>query len=206
MKVFASLNLKTRAVAATGGILFLALALNTTLTMYSAAGKYREAVIDKTTAFAEGLRKDIDKMTGFGLPLNALEGMSDKLRGLAETDKNISRAMILDFDGRVVYTSEHAQAGALAVDAGSGPALSATASMVQEYEVDGEIQLERVIPLTGPDGKKMGVFRVAIRGDAVNGPLRALLLWSLLSGALSFVGATFLVMLFMQRVITDPLT
>lgn len=206
MKLLSSLTLKTRAVAATGGILLLALVLNTALTMYSAAGKYREAVIDKTSAFAEGIKKDIDKVTGFGLPLSAMDGMSEKLRGLMENDKDLSRAMIIDQEGRVLYASDATPAGALAVDAGSKQALSANSPMVQEYEYNGQNQVEQVLPLAGPDGKKLGVLRVALRGDAVDRPLRALMLWSLLAGAVSFAVATYLVMLFMRRAVADPLT
>ncbi len=206
MKRLSSLDLKSRAVAATGGILLLALALNTALTMYSAAGKYREAVIDKTSAFAEGIKKDIDKVTGFGLPLNAMDGMGEKLRGLLENDKDLSRALIVDAEGRVVYASDGTQAGTLATDAGSSPALAAAEPMVQEFELNGEDLLEKVIPLAGPDGKKLGALRIALHAGAISRPLRALLLWSLLAGALSFAGATALVMVFMKRAIADPLS
>jgi hypothetical protein len=66
MKLRDGMTLKTRAVVATGGILLAALALNTGLNIYSAAGKYRDAVIGRTTALAEGIKKDIEKVTGFG--------------------------------------------------------------------------------------------------------------------------------------------
>jgi len=100
MKLWAAMTLTTRAVVATGGILFLALGLNTALNSYSAAGKYRNAVMGRTTALAEGVKKDIDKVTGFGLPLSAMDGMSDKLRGLMESDKDIAGAMVMDRTGR----------------------------------------------------------------------------------------------------------
>src|SRR5512136_1489504 len=100
MTLWTSMTLKTRAVVATGGILLVALGLNTGLNITSAAGKYREAVIGRTTVLAEGIKKDIDKVTGFGLPLSAMDGMSDKLRGLRETDRDISRAMVVDKDGK----------------------------------------------------------------------------------------------------------
>jgi len=131
MKFLDEMTLKTRAVAATGGILLVALVLNTGLNISSAAGKYREAVLGRTTALAESVKKDIDKVTGFGLPLNAMDGMSDKLRGLLEADKDLSRAMIVDRDGKVLYATEKAREGALANDPGSRKAIEAVEPSVQ---------------------------------------------------------------------------
>jgi len=205
MKLWDGMTLKTRAVVATGSILLAALALNTGLNIYSAAGKYREAVIGQTTALAEGVRKDIEKVTGFGLPLNALDGMSDKLRGLMESDSKISRALVVDKDGKILYATDKALEGTQATDRGSRRAMDATAPLVHEYSDETGDQYERVILLMGPDGKKMGVFRIALKASAVNRPLRDLLVWSFIVGVVTFVLATYLVTVFMKRMITDPL-
>ena len=205
MRLWAAMTLTTRAVVATGGILFLALGLNTALNSYSAAGKYRSAVMGRTTALAEGVKKDIDKVTGFGLPLSAMDGMSEKLQGLLDSDKDIARAMVMDQDGKVLYASDKAREGAPAADPGSRKALEATAPVVLEYSDAGGDLYERVIPLMGPEGKKLGVLRIALNAAAVNRPLRELLLWSLIVAASTFGLATYLVNLFMKRAITGPI-
>lgn len=205
MKLWDGMTLKARAVVATGGILLAALALNTGLNIYSAAGKYREAVIGQTTALAEGIKKDIEKVTGFGLPLSALDGMSDKLLGLMESESKISRAMVVDRDGKILYSTDRAREGTKMNDPGSRAAMEATAPLVQEYSDETGGQYERVIPLMGPDGSKMGLFRIALKASAVNRPLRELLVRSLMAGVVTFVLATYLVTVFMKRLITDPL-
>src|SRR5512139_3838596 len=205
MKQWTAMTLKTRAVVATAGILLVALGLNTGLNITSAAGKYRNAVMGRTTALAEGVKKDIDKVTGFGLPLSAMDGMGDKLRGLMESDKDIARAMVMDQDGKVLYASDKAREGAPAADPGSRKALEAAAPLVLEYADAAGDLYEKVIPLMGPDGKKMGVLRIALNAAAVNRPLRELILWSLVVAAATFGLATFLVTLFMKRAITGPI-
>jgi len=84
MKLYSTTNLKTRAVLVTGGILLLVMLVNTLVNIYVARSRYQEALIARTTALAEGVRKDINKAVGFGLPLSALEGVGDKLRSLTE--------------------------------------------------------------------------------------------------------------------------
>lgn len=206
MKLWDAMTLKTRAVVATGGILLVALVLNTGLNIISAVGKYREAVLGRTTALAEGIKKDIDKVTGFGLPLSAMDGMSDKLRGLMENDPDISRAMVVDRDGKVLYATDKAREGTAASDPGSKRAIEAVEPLVQEYADEAGDQYEKVIPLAGPDGKKLGVLRIALRASAVNRPIRQLLLWSLMVGAIVFVLSVYLVTLFMKRTVTDPIS
>jgi methyl-accepting chemotaxis protein len=205
MKLLSSMTLKTRAAVATGGILLLTLGLNTALIGYSVSGKYREALIGRTTVLAETVKKDIDKATGFGLPLDTLEGMSEKLRSLIETDPDLSYALVMNTEGKVLYSSDKSREGTVAADAPSRRALTAAAPLVQAYS-DGEgDHYEKVLVLTGADGKKIGVFRIALKAAAVKGQIRGLLRWSLAVGIASFLVAAVLVSWFMKRAITGPL-
>ena len=206
MKLWDAMTLKTRAVVATGGILLLALGLNTGLNVTTAAGKYREAVLGRTTALAEGIKKDIDKVTGFGLPLSAMDGMSDKLRALMETDPDISGAMVVERDGKVLYATDRGREGTIASDPGSRRAIEASRPLEQEYADETGDLYEKVIPLVGPDGKKLGVLRIALKASAVNRPIRQLLFWSLMVAAIVFVLSVYFVTLFIKRTVTDPIS
>ena len=206
LKYFSSLSLRAQAVAATGSIVLIVLGLNTAINFYSAAEKYREAVIGRTTAIAEDLKSDIDKAMGFGIHLNALDGMSERLQKLSERDKDISHAVITNLDGKVLYASPRSFEGKTLKDAASQKALAASSPMVHTYlDEEGE-QYEKVFPLTDTDGRKAGAFRVALHASQVNHPLRSLLAWSLIVAIGSFAIATLLVSWFMQRMITGPLS
>jgi len=206
MKLPSTINLKTRAVLVTGGILLLVILVNTFVNIYAATGRYKEALIARTTALAEGVRKDINKAVGFGLPLNALEGMGDKLRGLTEEDKDLSGAVIMDAEGKVLYASDRMLENTIQSDKASKDALGASAPLVQFYTDSAGGHYEKVIPLMSPDGKKIGVFRIALKEGAVSQQVRSLLLWSLVVGLISFLIATALVYLIMDRTITRPIT
>jgi methyl-accepting chemotaxis protein len=206
MNVIAKMNLKTRAVLATGVILLLVLTFNTAVNVYTSTSRYQEALIARTAAMADDTRKDIMKAIGFGLPLNALEGMSDKLRALGEEDRDISRAMVLDMDGRVLYANDKALENRVLTDKASRSAVTARSAFVQSYSDEAGDHLEKVIPLMGPDNKQAGVFRIALKGSAVNRQVRSLLMWSLLVAFISFIAATGLVYLFFDRSISRPIT
>ena len=205
MSKLSKMSLKTQAMIATAGILLLVLTFNTLTTIYVTSGKYRDALIAKTTVLADGIKKDISKAIGFGLPLNALEGMGDKLRALTEEDKDISRALVMDSDGKVLYTSDKALENTVLSDTASKAALATTGPMVQTYSDAAGGHIEKVIPITSLDGKQLGVFRIALNESAVNRQIRSLLLWSLLVALISFLAATTLVYLFVHSEITKPL-
>ncbi len=206
MKLISKTNLKARAVFTTAGILLLVLAFNTLVNIYVTTSKYREALIARTTAMADDTRKDIIKAIGFGLPLNALEGMGDKLRLLSEEDRDLSAAMIVDMDGRVLYASDKTLENSVVSDKAARTALAARIPLVHSYSDERGEHYEKVIPLLSLDNKQIGVFRIALKESAVNRQVRSLLLSSLLVAFISFIVATVLVYLFVDRTITRPIT
>lgn len=205
MKLLSTLNLKTRAMLVTGGILLAVMLVNAVVNAFTVSNRYQEALIGRTAALASGLRKDITKAIGFGIPLNALDGMSDKLRGLVEEDKDLSSAMILDREGRVLYASDRAVENRVLTDDASRAAVASADALVQYYTDATGGHYEQVTPFLGPDGKKVGVFRIALKEGVVSRPVRNLVFGSLLIGLISVLIAIFLVSLFMDRNITKPI-
>jgi methyl-accepting chemotaxis protein len=200
-----TMNLKTRAVLVTAAILFLAIAINTAVNIYGAATRYRDALIARATALADVTVKDINKATGFGIPLNALDGMGDKLHGLLSGDRDLSKAMVMDTEGRVLYSGDQSIENTILSDDATKNALAAQEPKVQFYVDSAGGHYEKVIPLVAPDGKKIGVFRIALAERAVKSQVQSLLLWSLTIGFISFLVAVVLVNLFMDRGITGPI-
>ncbi len=199
------MNLKTRAMVATAVILFLVIAVNTFVNISVATSKYRDALIARTAALAEGTRKDIAKAIGFGIPLSALDGMGDKLRAMMGTDRDLSSVMIMDADGKVLYAADRSLENTVPGDESGKKALAANEPMVQYYSNKRGGHYEKVIPLEAPDGKKIGVFRIALAEKAVNSQVRSLLLWSLVVGFISYLAAVVLVSFFIDRGITRPI-
>ncbi len=206
MNMVSRMNLKGRALFATAAILLVALGVNTSINMYFVTTKYREALITRTTILAEGIEKDIDRALGFGLPVQGLTGVGEKLRELIERDSDISYALVMDMDGRVLYASDRSVENTVPGDKAAGRALAALSPTVQDYTDAQGRHYEKVFPLLSAENKKVGVFRVGLKADAVSGQIRRLFLLSLAVALLSFVIATVFVYLFMGRGITGPIT
>ena len=198
------ITMKTRALLATAGILLLVLGVNTIINIYSTTSKYREALISRTAAVAEGITRDINKAVGFGLPLDELTGMGEKLRELTEQDSDLSYAMVMDMNGRILHTSDSAAANTVRADGATVRALAATEPIVHAHTDNQGKHYESVIPLMNLENKQAGVFRIGLKADAVNRQTRSLLFLSLVVGIASFLVATAFVYLFMEKGITGP--
>jgi methyl-accepting chemotaxis protein len=205
MKRLPAMNLKARAMLVTAGIVLLALAFNTLVNIYTSKSRYREALIARTSTLAEGVRKDISKAIGFGLPLNAIEGLGDQLKALTEADSDLAHAMIMDTDGKVLFASDPSLENRVLGDEASKISLAANEPLVRYYSDDRGGYYEKILPLTGADGKKIGVLRIALKEDAVNRQVRSLLVSSLSVGLISFLIATALAYFIVDRGIARPI-
>jgi methyl-accepting chemotaxis protein len=193
------MNMKTRAVLLTGGILLIVLVFNTLVTISGASDKYREALIARAAAFAEGISKDVAKSLASGLALNELPGMGGRLHGLIMEDPELSGALIMDLDGKVLYASNRSLESTVMNDAASMNALAASQPIVQYRSDNMGGRYEKIVPLKSPDEKKIGVLVIGVKEDAVDQQTRSMLLRALSVGLFSFLIAMILVYYFTDR-------
>ncbi len=205
MMLLLAKKLKTQSVLVIGGILLLVLLVNTLVNTYAATNRYKESLLARTTAFADGIQQEISRALGSGQSLNSLEGMEDRLHGMMEADKELSGAMIMDMQGRVLYAGDRARENTLLSDEATKHAL-AEAPPFQSYHDNSGGHYEMDVPLMNAGGEKIGVFRIALREEIMNRQVRGLLLWSLLVGLCSFLVAIGLISVFMDRAIIRPIT
>lgn len=206
MNIVSGMNLKARALFATVAILLAALGVNAFINMYFFSTRYREALITRTTILAEVIKKDIDKALGFGLPLQGLEGLGEKLRELIERDSDIAYAFVMGMDNRVLYAGDRSAENTVQGNEAAGRALAVSSPAFLDYRDAQGRHYEQVFPLFSAENKQVGVFRVGLKVDAVSGQIRSLLLISLAVALLSFMIATVFVYLFVGKGITGPIS
>ena len=151
MTIFPNMKLKTKALLTTAAILLAVLGVNTALNIYSATSKYEEALLTRAAVMADAVKKDIEKALAFGLTIDALSGTGERLKEITEQDRDLSRIVVQDKAGKVLYTSDSRLLGRVLSDAATRDALAATAPFVQSYRDEAGGQLEKVIPLSGVD-------------------------------------------------------
>ena len=76
------LNLQKKAVLMLAGILFFTIAINAVVLTLVATEKYKNAIFSKTEAVGEGMQRDLGKVLGLGVPIESMEGVSEKMKEL----------------------------------------------------------------------------------------------------------------------------
>jgi methyl-accepting chemotaxis protein len=195
------LNLQKKAVSIVAVILFGALAVNTAVLSYVASSKFKNAILGRTSAVGESLQRELSKVLGLGVPVESLEGVSEKLKDLTSVNKSIGYAMVTDANAKILFHGDAGKVGKELTDKPSRTAASSPNSLIQAM---GEY-FDLSFPLQTADGKVVGALRLGVTMTSINSQLYVLLLWALGISVLCFVLATVLVSSFISRVITKPI-
>ena len=197
----AGMTLQKKSTIIVAGILFFIIAINTTVLTYVASEKYRTAILSKTTAVGESLKKELAKVLDLGVPIESMEGVNEKLSELVSRDKSIGYAMVVNKDSRILFDNDTGKVGKELKDDAAMKAVSSQTLLIQT--VDSYYDLS--FPLLDAVGKIQGVVRIGVEKQAINSQVYALLLWALGISSLCFVLAIALIYGFISKAITKPI-
>ncbi|MEK7332755.1 MAG: HAMP domain-containing protein, partial [Nitrospirota bacterium] len=195
------LNLQKKSVLIIAVVLFLTLGINTAVLTFVAADKFKSAIHSKTTAIAEGMQREIGKALNLGIPVEYIEGASEKLQELVSRDKDIAYSMVIDTKGKILFHNDISLVGRELQDKVTLNAASSSAKLIQEYDSFYDLSL----PLKGADNKQVGALRVGIKASSVNAQIYNLIFLALGVSALSFLLSLILVYFSVSKFITKPI-
>jgi len=194
-------NLQKKAVSLLSVILFLILGVNTAVLTGVASKKYKAAMLSKSAAVGEDMQKELGKALGLGIPIESLQDVNTKLVELADRDKAIGYAMVMDAKGKILFHNQQGQIGKEMNDATTTSILASKENLVQSA---GEY-FDLSFPLLTADRKAAGVLRMGIRTREVNAQLYALLSWALGISSVCFLVSLLLFYLSIRKFITKPI-
>lgn len=195
------LNLQRRSVLTIALLLFLAVSLNTAVLTYIAMDKYEEAILSRAASVGEGVRKEVQKAIELGLPLQYIDGLNEKLAGIAESDETLSYSMITDTKGVVLFHSDETKTGTELKDGVTARTLSISDAFVQS----GNDSYDIAMPVSDAEGKILGILRVGVRAEVIRHQLYKLLQWAVGATAASFSVFVLLVYFAVSKFIAVPI-
>ena len=195
------MNLQKKSTIIVAGILFVIIAINTTVLTFVASQKYRQAILSKSSAVGENLQKELAKVVDLGVPIESLEGVNEKLSELVSRDKSIGYAMLISKDGKVLFHNDAAKAGKELKDGASLKAASSSKPLIQTLDSYYDLSF----PLLNAVGKIQGAVRIGVQLSAINSQVYVLLLWAFGVSSLCFILAIGLIYAFISKFITRPI-
>lgn len=178
-----NMNLQQKSITVVAGILFIILAINTAVLTFIASNKYEAAILSKTTAIGEGMQRELAKVLTLGVPVESLEGVSDKLKDLVARDKAIGYSMIMDTTGKILHHSDSAMIGKELRDSAAKSSATSDKQLIQTVDAFYDLSF----PLVSAENKVVGALRVGVYLKAIKTQLYQLLLWALGISLLCFL-------------------
>lgn len=196
-----NMNLQQKSITVVAGILFIILAINTAVLTFIASNKYEAAILSKTTAIGEGMQRELAKVLTLGVPVESLEGVSDKLKDLVARDKAIGYSMIMDTTGKILHHSDSAMIGKELRDSAARSSATSDKQLIQTVDAFYDLSF----PLVSAENKVVGALRVGVYLKAIKTQLYQLLLWALGISLLCFLLSLALVHVSIRKFITRPI-
>lgn len=196
-----NMNLQQKSLTIVAGILFIILAINTAVLTYIASDKYETAILSKTSAIGEGMQRELAKVLTLGVPVESLEGVSEKLKDLVGRDKAIAYALITDTTGKVLHHNDTGQVGKELKDSATRSSSTSDKQLIQTVDAFYDLSF----PLLSAENKVVGVLRVGVYLRAIKTQIYQLLLWAFGISSFCFLLSLVLVHVSIRKFITRPI-
>lgn len=201
ISLFSNMNLQKKSVMLIAGILFLVLGTNTAVLTGIAFGKYRNAMLAKSGAIGELMRRDLSKAVILGIPVESLDGVNEKLSELLSREKSMGYAMVISNSGKVLFHNQQSEAGKELKDEVTAKVTASQSGIVQT--AGGFYDLS--FPLSGADNKAAGYLRIGILTKEINSQLYELLFWAVAISGICFLLSIALLYFAISRFLTKPI-
>lgn len=177
------------------------IAINTGFSVESFRRQYREGILRRCNTLAVSLKSQIERVLALGIPLEQIEGLSERCQNVTGNDPEISYCLIEDARGTILYRST-----SLMFDPAKSKLsghLGETVSIVDTTEFGRLYDLS--LPLYNFEDKLSGRIRIGFQEKVLKVLTGEHLLWSLLvlGGASAAVFA--LMILFIRRDLVMPI-
>ena len=180
--------------------LVVTIAINTGFSVESFRQQYREGVLRRSQALASGLKSQVEKVLGLGLPLKEIDGLSERCLAISSNDPEIAYCLIESADGVVLFPDNNLQfnpsEAKLAGHFGKDVSVLESPEMGRVYDL--------ALPLYDFNDRLSGRIRIGFQENILRGLTSRHLLWSLtVLGGVSTV-VFLLMIIFIRRYLMVP--
>jgi PAS domain S-box-containing protein len=180
--------------------LAITIAVNTGFSVESFRRQYREGILRRCNTLAVSLKTQIERILALGLPLDQIEGLSERCEGITSNDPEISYCLIEDSRGTILYRSstllfEPAKA-------------RLTGHLGDDVSILDSTEFDRIYDLSLPvydfDDKLAGRIRIGFQEKVLKVLTGDHLVWSLLVLGGASAAVFLLMILFIRRDLVMP--
>ncbi|MBE3136900.1 MAG: HAMP domain-containing protein [Thermoplasmata archaeon] len=198
------ISLKVKILIITVGVLFLYVSIGTLISSSIFADEYSKALISKSLVIDHSLKSQLDRLLKLGIPLEELTGFEKQCQEIAERYKEISYAMVVDYNGQILFHSDPMQQGRMINDAEILDAVRNEKENTQIFSME-EDYYGTSVPIFDTNGKHLGAVMVGFPVEIITQKTEVIIFSSIIVAFVSFIVTTVILVYTISRWITKPI-
>jgi signal transduction histidine kinase/CheY-like chemotaxis protein len=198
-------NIRAKIVLITVGILFFAIGTNTLINSYVFTREYSNALQSETFVIGQSLRYQLDKLLRLKIPIEELTGFEKQCQDVVNEYKDVSYAMVVDTNGKILFHNDPSQHGKILTDPAILKAVKREKPVGQVYSQQGEEYYDNTIPIWSIYDEHIAAVRVGFATKLITYKTGRLLMYSLGVAFVSLGLATTLLVFALSVWVTKPL-
>ena len=202
---FAKTSLKIKAAIFIATILVLVIGLTTMIFSSEVNKRLEKALLASTAHVGENLVNQIEKTVDMGIYLSELDGLSEQLTQVVEQDTTLGYIYVADDKADPLYFSDEISDWVVNL-----------ASLPEAFQEDASTPVTDLIRSGGTGyyqlsiaiesmGRLQGYLAIGLKEKVIGQQLRQINRRMIVIGLVSFLVATFLIIIFVNRLISQPL-
>ncbi|CAG0989290.1 partial Sensory/regulatory protein RpfC, partial [Rhodocyclaceae bacterium] len=198
------LGLRVKILLITVGLTVAALSAVLTISNRLFNEAYLAALQSRSTAIAQGLKLQMDRILQLGIRIDSLMGFDKQCRSAADNYAGIDFAVVAKPDGTILFSSHPERTGTRIADPQLVGALQAAAETTVEYRQNGTSGYGAVVPILGPDQAHVGNVVIGLSRAMVDDKLREMRVAVIGVGLLTLLGGVLVLVLAVTHYISRP--
>ncbi|MBC7251596.1 MAG: HAMP domain-containing protein, partial [Anaerolineae bacterium] len=199
------LSVRVKVVLIAVVILFLAIAATSLTSSYVFTREYSRALQSEALVIGQTLRLQLDKLLKLGIRIEDLVGFEKQCQDVVSEYEEISYAMVVDDEGKILFHNDPTQHGKMLTDAAMLEAVQSAQDVIQVYTEQGHEYYDIIIPVFGDHGEHIAAVRIGFPVALIAQKTRRLLVYSFGVAFVSLALATILLVVALSAWVNKPL-
>ncbi len=200
------LSIRVKVAVIIVAILCLAIGANTFVSNYVFTKEYSTTLQSKTSVIGQSLKLQLDRLLELEIPVENLVGFEKQCQEITSKYQEISYAMVVDLEGKILFHNDPSQHGNVFTDSTTLNAVNGTKETIQVYSTQGEKYYDVTIPVINADGQHLAAVKIGFPVELIVQKTQRLIGYSIVIAVISIVVATALLVSVIYVWVTKPVT
>lgn len=199
------LGIRTKIVLITVVILFFSYGANALAGGYIFAGEYSDDLESEALIIGQNLALQLGSLLSSGTSVEEVVAFESQCQAMVSRYEEISYAMVVDVDGKVLFHNDPLQRGQVLVDAAMLEAVKSAQDVIRVYSQRGERYYDATIPVFDVSGRHVAAVKVGLLAKSTAQRALELAAHSVAMAFVSLGLATILLLFALSVWVTNPL-